>query len=159
MKDIVFVEGNIFVKSGNHQVKELIAYASAEWENITETENRKNKDLIITSENILMPYTIYCASGDITTHGNFISGMLRLDDVIRIYNEEMDNLQKLRKLDISNELSYVLNRQIYIGIVGTMELFLCDFLYSMVLGTRKYYNKFCENSSRTFKLKTISAQH
>ena len=64
MKDIVFVEGNIFVKSGNHQVKELIAYASAEWENITETENRKNKDLIITSENILMPYTIYCASGD-----------------------------------------------------------------------------------------------
>lgn len=37
-----------------------------------------------------------------------------------------------------------------------MELFLSDFLYCMVLGNKKYYKRFCENSSRTFSLKDIS---
>jgi hypothetical protein len=157
MKDIVFVKGNIIFKSGDHLLKELVAYAGEEWEKIA--EEIKNGDLTITDENILMPYTIYCASKEISTNGNFISGMQRPDDVIRIFKEEISNLQKLRKEKISSELVAVLNRQIYIGVVGTMELFLCDFLYSMVLGSRKYYNKFCENSSRHFKLKEITTKN
>ncbi len=157
MKDIVYVKGNIIFKSGDHLLKELVAFAGEEWEKIA--EEIRDGDLTITDENILMPYKIYCASKDIATYGNFISGMQRPDDVIRIYKDEISNLQKLRKEKICSELVAVLNRQIYIGIIGTMELFLSDFLYSMVLGFGKYYNKFCENSSRTFNLKEISTKN
>ncbi len=31
MKDIVFVNGNIIFNSGNHQVKEFVAFATEEW--------------------------------------------------------------------------------------------------------------------------------
>jgi len=156
MKDIVFVKGNIKFISGDHQVKELIAFADG-WEEIA--DQIIEGDLIISEKDILEPYKIYCASADIGTYGNFISSLQKPDDVIRIYKEEIENLQKLRKENIRSELIFVLNRQIYIGVVGTMELFLCDFLYCMVLGSRKYYNRFCENSSRTFELKEISTKN
>ncbi len=156
MKDIEFVKGNLIFRSGDHQVKELVAYAGVEWEKIA--EHITNGDLIITDRDILMPYKIYCASGDISTNGNLIGGLQTPNDVVRIYREEINNLQQLRRQKVSSNLAEVLNRQIYIGVVGTMELFLSDFLYSMVLGFRKYFNKFCENSSRTFKLKEISAR-
>jgi len=157
MRDIVYVKGNIHFKSGDHLLKELVAFAGEEWEEIA--EEVIVGEITITDENILMPYKIYCASEDIAAYGNFISGMQRPDDVIRIFKAEINNLQKLRKEKISSELVAVLNRQVYIGVVGTMELFLSDFLYSMVLGSRKYYNKFCENSSRHFKLKEISSKN
>ncbi|MHC1705200.1 MAG: hypothetical protein AB9846_14935 [Tenuifilaceae bacterium] len=156
MEDIVFVKGNIIFKSGDHQVKELVAYANDEWEKIA--EEIKIGDLIVTHNDILMPYKVYCASAEISTYGNFISGMQRPNEVVRIYKDEIINLQKLKSLEVNNDLLDVLNRQIYIGVVGTMELFLCDFLYSMVLGTREYYYKFCENCSRSFKLKEISTK-
>lgn len=156
MKDIIFVKGDIIFKSGDHQVKELVAFAPNQWEK--KAERIINGDLIVTDKNELMSYSIYCASGDICTYGNFICGMQRPIEVVRIFNEELENLQKLERQEMSNELIEVLNRQVYIGVVGIMELFLCDFLYSMVLGYRKYYHKFCENSSRTFKLNEISTK-
>ena len=137
MKDIVFINGNIIFKSGDHLVKELVAFASDEWKK--RAENIIEGDLVITDTDILEPYKIYCASEGISSYGNFISGMQGPNDVIRIYNEEINYLQVLRKEKINNDLIPVLNRQIFIGVVGTMELFLCDFLFSMVLGSRKYY--------------------
>jgi len=157
MKDIVYVNGNIIFKTGDHLLKELIAFASDEWKNVAEIIIEG--DIIITEKDILEPYQIYCASEDIITYGDFISGMQRPEDVIRIYREEIIHLQELRKEKIKSDLVAVLNRQIYIGVVGTMELFLCDFLFCMVLGSRKYYNRFCENSSRTFRLNEISASN
>ena len=154
MEDIIFVKGNIIFKSGDHRVKELVPYATNTWEE--KAEKIIDGDLIVTEENELMPYSIYGASGEISTYGNFISGMQSPSSVIRIFNEEIENLQKLKRQEISSELVFVLNRQIYIGVVGTMELFLCDFLYSMVLGNKKYYYRFCESSLRTFKLNEIS---
>lgn len=156
MKDIVFVNGNIIFKSGDHLVKELVAFTSDDWKKIA--DDIIEGDLVVTENDILEPYKIYCASEDISTYGNFISGMQRPEDVIKIYTEEIKSLQILRKETIKNDLRPVLNRQIYIGIVGTMELFLCDFLFSMVLGSRKYYNRYCENSSRHFKLKEIATK-
>lgn len=156
MKDIIFVKGDIIFKSGDHQVRDLVAFASNQLEK--KAEKIINGDLIITDKNELMSYSIYCASGDICTYGNFICVMQRPSDVVRIFNEELENLQKLRRQEMSSELIEVLNRQVYIGVVGIMELFLCDFLYCMVLGYRKYYHRFCENSSRTFKLKEISTK-
>jgi hypothetical protein len=154
MKDIIFVQGNIKFKSGNHQVKEIIAFANEDWKKVA--EKTYNKDQTITENDVLMPYMIYCASEDIITYGNFISGMQTPKDVYRIYCKEIENLKKLKSQSINKELDKVLKRQIYIGVVGTMELFLCDFLYSMVLGYRKYYKRFCEKNSQEFKLKEIS---
>lgn len=155
MEDIIYVKGNIIFNSGDHLVKELVAF-TRDYEKTA--EQIIEGDLIVTENDYLEPYKIYCASQDIITYGNFISGMQRPDDVIRIYNDEINNLQKLRKEKISSDLIPVLNRQIYIGVVGSVELFLCDFLFSMVLGTPKYYLRFCESSSRTFKLKEISTK-
>lgn len=157
MNDIVFVKGNIISKSGNHQVKELIAYASDEWNSITEHDQIHNKDLIITDKDVLMPYTILCASGEISSYGNSLSSMMSPTDVFRFFNEEITNLQKLNNQEIKTELVDILKRQIYIGVVGTMELFLCDFLYSMVLGYKVYFNRFCENTLQIVKLKKNSA--
>jgi hypothetical protein len=157
MNDIVFVQGNILFKTGNHQVKELIAFASDGLKNIA--GKKYNKDLIITEENLLMPYSIYCASEDIVSYGiNVISGLQSPNNVFRIYCTEVENLKQLKNQEINQGLKEVLNRQIYIGVVGTMELFLSDFLYSMVLGYKKYFKKFCENSSQEFKLKEISTK-
>lgn len=161
MKDIVFVKGKIIYKSGVHLVKEEIAYATDEWERAA--EQVINGDLIITEKNLLMPYTIYCASEDVI-HENmtfeefllFDFVLQRPEDVLRIFKEEINYLKRLKEQNIISELMPVLNRQIYIGVVGTMELFLSDFLFCMVLGYRKYYNRFCESSSRTFSLKEIS---
>lgn len=144
MKDIVFVKGNILFKSGDHLLKEMVAYATKEWEKIAESIIQG--DLIITDQDTLEPFKIYCASQDIATYGNFISGMQSPKDVIRIYQDEINNLQKLRKEKITAELIPAFMRQIYIGVVGTMELFLCDFLLSMVLGHRKYFEKFIANN-------------
>ncbi len=64
MKDIVFVKGNIIGKSGNHQVKELIAWAGDDWKKIA--DKIIAGDLILSANNILKPYKIYCAAGEIT---------------------------------------------------------------------------------------------
>ncbi len=156
MKDIVFVNGNLLFKSGNHQVKELVAFADNKWLEVAEEIHEG--DLVVTKEDILTPYKIYCAALDVSTYGDFISGMQRPQDVINIYTQEIENLKKLQAQELTDDLVNVLNRQIYIGVVGSMELFLCDFLYCMVLGTRKYYNKFCEHTSRPFKLKEVASK-
>lgn len=155
MEDIIFVKGNIIFNSGDHLVKELLAYAD-EYEKIA--EQIIEGDLIVTEDDDLEPYKIFCSSQDIIIYGNFISVMQRPDDVIRIYNDEINNLQKLREEKINSDLIPVLNRQIYIGVVGSMELFLCDFLFSMVLGSKDYYLRFCESSTKSFKLKEISTK-
>ena len=154
MENIIYVNGNIIFKSGEHQVKELIAYASDEWRNIAEVEY--HVDLEVTNKDILEPYCIYCASEEITTYGDFISGIQRPEEVIRIYREEINNLQRIREQKLDDKLVDTLNRQIYIGIIGAMELFLCDFLYCMVLGTKKYYKKYLEKSNQTYTLSQVT---
>ena len=62
MEGIVFVRGNIELKSGDHIVKELIAFAD-EYEMIA--EKIIDGDLIVTENDKLEPYIIYCASKDV----------------------------------------------------------------------------------------------
>ena len=155
MKDIIFVKGNIKFRSGYHQVKELICYATEKYENIA--SEIINKDLTITKKDILDTYKIYCASKNIIAYeGGDVSALQRPENVLKIYKDEINQLQRLRNQEIDNKLKNVLNRQIYIGVIGSMELFLCDFLYAMVLGTRKYFKKFYENSNKTYTLKQIT---
>ena len=154
MKDIVYVKGNIIAKSGYHKMKELIAFASDEWKEIAEIVI--DQDLILTDKDKIMPYKIYCASEDISTYGNFLSGLQSPNDTVKIFQKEIESLQKLRSQKILEELEDVMNRQVFIGVVSTLELFLCDFLESMVLGYKKYFKLFIENSIIKVDLKEVS---
>tara|TARA_R110001583_G_scaffold24456_1_gene89147 strand:+ start:1609 stop:1815 length:207 start_codon:yes stop_codon:yes gene_type:complete len=50
--DIVFVNGNLIFKSGNHQVKELVAYADDKWREAA-GEDIHEGDLIITKDEFI----------------------------------------------------------------------------------------------------------
>ena len=101
MEDIVFVDGNIFFKSGNHLVKEVFSYVSDEWKK--DAEYFIDGDLVITKEDELMPYMIYYASEDVSfenvTFKEFVLGdsvLQRPDDVIKTFQEEINNLKRLK---------------------------------------------------------------
>ena len=146
MSDIVFVEGKITIESGNHTFKNCIFYASKELKELAHV--KYNSDLIITENDKFESYTILCASEGIGCYGlESISTLRAPSSVINIFKNEIEYLKKLQKIPIDPELIEVLNRQIYIGVVGSMELFLCDFFMSMVLGYKKFYNRFLENKS------------
>ena len=51
MKDIVFINGNIIFKSGDHLVKELVAFASDEWKK--RAENIIEGDLVIDRKSVV----------------------------------------------------------------------------------------------------------
>lgn len=106
MKDIVFVKGKILFKTGNHLVKELVAHATDNWQK--EAREIIEKDLIVTDEDTLMPYDIYCASEEIGTTGrNVVYGIQPPEHVIRIFKDEIDNLKRLESQKISTELAPV----------------------------------------------------
>lgn len=146
MSDIVFVEGKITIESGNHTFKNCIFYASKELKELAHV--KYNSDLIITENDKFEPYTVLCASEGIVFYGLESISILRApSSVINIFKNEIEYLKRLEKIPIDPELIEVLNRQIYIGVVGSMELFLCDFFMSMVLGYKKFYKRFLEKNS------------
>jgi hypothetical protein len=142
MEDIKFIRGNINVRSGNHKVKEIVAFASENWEK--NADSVISGDLLITDKYDTKPYIIYCASGEVTVYGEEITGLQYPKEIERVFLEEINNLRKLRIQKIDDELVDVMNRQIYIGVVGAMEFFLCEFLLSFALGVRKYFNKYSD---------------
>ena len=151
MSYIVFVEGKITIESGNHTFKNCICYASKELKELAHV--KYNSDLIITTHDTFEPYTVLCASEGIGCYGlESISTLRAPSSVINIFKNEIEYLKKLQKIPIDPELNEVLNRQIYIGVVGSMELFLCDFFMSMVLGYKKFYKRFLEKNSVTINL-------
>jgi len=151
MNNIIFVEGKVIVESGSHTFKNCIFYASKELKE--QAHMKYNSDLIITENDKFEPYTVLCASEGIGCYGiESISIIRSPSSVIDIFKNEIEYLKKLQKIPIDHELIEVLNRQIYIGVVGSMELFLCDFFMSMVLGYRKFYNRFLEKNSVTINL-------
>lgn len=151
MEDIIFVKGNIIIESGRYKVKELVAFASDGWERIADVI--KPDDFTISDRNTIMPYNILCASEDIVVYNDLLTGLQYPKEIKRIFNEEIDNLQRFRIKEIDEDLIDVRNRLVYTGVVGTMELFLCDFLLTMVLGYKENFNRFYEISSTNFKAK------
>lgn len=86
------------------------------------------------------------------------------DEYLQIFNNELSNLQKLNhiKLD-SNQLSVILKRQIYIGIISSMETYLSDtFIATTTSDTfylKNFVNAFPEFGKRKFELKDIFDLH
>jgi hypothetical protein len=62
------------------------------------------------------------------------------------YLEEIENLKKLLTLDIRDiSLKLILYRQIFVSVIGSMEIFLSDTFINEVLSSEYYLRKFIEN--------------
>ncbi|WP_211047408.1 hypothetical protein [Lutibacter sp. B1] len=84
-------------------------------------------------------------------------------DFIKKYQNEIENLEILSKLGVPfNELKTVLNRQIFIGIIGAMETFLSDVFINLTFDNEKYFRNFIEShpefQKRKFELREIFEQ-
>jgi hypothetical protein len=84
-------------------------------------------------------------------------------EFLQKYKDEIVNLKKLTNLKISDDvLKTVLNRQMFIGIIGTMETFLADVFINLTFDNENYFREFIkthpELKKRTFELKEIFEQ-
>jgi hypothetical protein len=84
-------------------------------------------------------------------------------EFVQKYKDEIENLKLLTHLKIQDEvLKALLNRQMFIGIIGTMETFLADVFINLTFDNDKYFRNFIEThpelGKRKFELKEIFEQ-
>lgn len=84
-------------------------------------------------------------------------------EFVQKYKDEIANLEVLTHLKMPDEvLKAVLNRQIFIGIIATMETFLADAFINLTFDNDKYFRNFIEThpefQKRKFELKEIFEQ-
>ncbi|MEN8191895.1 MAG: hypothetical protein ABFS12_03705 [Bacteroidota bacterium] len=82
------------------------------------------------------------------------------DKHLEKFQLEIENLKSLSELEIeSKNLSEVLNRQICIGVIGTMETFLSEVFINHTMNNPVYFQKFIEShpefKKRKFELRDI----
>jgi hypothetical protein len=85
-------------------------------------------------------------------------------EFVRKYKDEIANLEVLTHLKMPDELlKAVLNRQMFIGIIGTMETFLADVFINLTFDNEEYFRNFIkthpEFRKRKFELKEIYEQY
>ncbi|MCK5029407.1 MAG: hypothetical protein KAR57_07230 [Bacteroidales bacterium] len=79
------------------------------------------------------------------------------------FNKELKNLKELSQLQNKDDkLKKILNRQIFIAIIGSMETFLSETFLKLVFEEEKYFQSFVEThpeyGSRKFSLREIFVQ-
>lgn len=79
------------------------------------------------------------------------------------FNKELDKLKELSNLQSQGDrLKNILNRQIFIGIIGCMETFLSETFLRLIFEERDYYQAFVlkhpEFKTRKFELREIFTQ-
>lgn len=85
-------------------------------------------------------------------------------EFVKKYKDEIANLEVLTHLKMPDEvLKAVLNRQMFIGIIGTMETFLADVFINLTFDNEEYFRNFIETHpefrKRKFELKEIYEQY
>lgn len=79
---------------------------------------------------------------------------------LKKFSEEISDLKKLSELEIIDDnLKLILNRQIFISTIGTMETFLCDAFINLTFDNDVYFKNFVlthpEFKQRKFELREI----
>ena len=75
-------------------------------------------------------------------------------DYVRKYKDDISKLEALCHITISDDaLSEILNRQIYISIIGTMETFLSDAFVNLTFDNDIYFKNFIESHPKFKKRK------
>lgn len=80
------------------------------------------------------------------------------------FNHEIENLKKLNEVDLNNdELNSILKRQIYIGVIGSMETFLSETFIKLTLTNpadlQRFVKSHPEFANRRFDLKDVFEAH
>ena len=80
------------------------------------------------------------------------------------FESEIQNLKKLNEIKISNpSLQQILHRQIYIGVIGTLETFLSETFINLTANNEDYFKNFVKSHpefrQRKFELREIFEQN
>lgn len=79
------------------------------------------------------------------------------------FNQEIENLKKLNQVNLSDELSKILNRQLYVSAIGTLETFLSDTFINLTEENQEYFKNFVETfpdfTKQKFQLNDIFNQY
>lgn len=81
-------------------------------------------------------------------------------EYVKRFKDELISLEKLPKIDVKDlSLKNTLNRQIFIGVISTMEAFLSDAFINLTYDNSRYFRNFVEThpefKKRKFELKDI----
>lgn len=80
------------------------------------------------------------------------------------FESEIQNLKKLNDIEISNpSLQQILRRQVYIGVIGTLETFLSETFINLTANNEDYFKNFVKSHpdfrQRKFELREIFEQN
>lgn len=153
MERIVFVEGNIIAYSGNHLAKGLVCFATDEYKE--KAVEVINGDLELYEHNRIIPFYTYAARGGVTSLGHNLGVVHSPSNVLNLYKEEIEKIKRLLNLVVPEDLRPTHNRHLFIGVIGTLELFLSEMISCLVLGEEQFYHNFIENTSYKISLKDI----
>lgn len=86
--------------------------------------------------------------------------LITANDLLDKFHLEIENLQSLMKIEIKDDsLSDILNKQIFIGIIGIMESYLAELFIKSVFGNDQYFRNFVEThpefAKQKFELRQI----
>jgi hypothetical protein len=84
-------------------------------------------------------------------------------EYVKRFKDELISLERLQEIDIKDiSLKNTLNRQIFIGVISTMEAFLSDAFINLTYDNSQYFRKFVEThpefKKRKFELKDIFSE-
>lgn len=85
-------------------------------------------------------------------------------DFLQKFRDELDNLKSLRSLKTPDpKLKEILNRQIFISVIGTMETFLSDAFVNLSFDNEDYFKNFIEThpefKKQKFELREIYREY
>ncbi len=153
MAKIVYVKGNIVAYSGTHVAKGYICLAPDDYgQNAIEVIEG---DLVLNSNDHIKPFYVYAARGGITAVGGDLQLYHYPEDVHDLYKKEIKQIEELIQIDIPSHLRSAYNRQLYISVVGALELFITELISSLVMGDEFYYNKFHYNTNFKISLADV----
>ena len=155
MAKIVYVKGNIIAYSGTHIAKDFICLAPKEYEQ--DAVEVIDGDLILYNKDHVKPFYVYAASGGVTAAGGDLGCHYYPDGVYDSYKKELEQIRELIQLEIPSHLRSAYNRQIYISVIGALELFITEIISSLVMGDEFYYNEFHYKSNSKISLSDVEA--
>ena len=155
MAKIVYVKGNIVAYGGTHIAKGFICLAPKEYEQ--DAVEVIDGDLILYNKDYVKPFYVYAASGDVTAAGGDLGCHYYPDGVYDSYKKELEQIRELIQLEIPSHLRSAYNRQIYISVIGALELFITEMITSLAMGDEFYYNEFHYKSNLKISLTDFEA--
>jgi len=125
-------------------------------EEILKKINRLNEDNVVEIEPWEIDYEI--------DYEEQFNSVLSKKNFLGIYKSEVDNLISLSQINVvGDDLKQVLNRQIFIGIITSMETFLSDVIVNLIFSNEEFLRNFVKSypdfQKRKFVLGDIFSEY